>query len=372
MDQSGLSVDFSKAGDAGVVEMRGGIIRADDEVLGSALRQAREHGVRDIVMDFSQVNRLNSPGVSLLVKQHSLARKAGQRLMAVGLDDVYRRIFAMTNLDRAMVICASRSEALAMAKGKGIQPAVSQSEAGDRLNEALVKQRASEAAFWAAPVPRLQVPDTPKEAINLNVGGRRAVGPVLGFGPMWEKTYEISFDGAAVTPAAAIKALKERFPSFQPRENRFYPSAGGIKPGEIVLINASSVGLPVYTGVVVSYADEECFTFMTPQGHPESGWVTFQAFAENGRAVCRIQGLARANDPVYEIAFRLHGSAIQERIWKHVLKSLGDHLGQNSAVNMRKVCVDTTIQWSQTGNVRHNAQLWSLLYLPLVPFRGRK
>jgi hypothetical protein len=75
---------------------------------------------------------------------------------------------------------------------------------------------------------------------------------------------------------------------------------------------------------------------------------------------------------VYEIAFRLHGSAVQERIWKHVLKSLGDHLGLNSPVNMRKVCVDSTLQWSQIGNVRHNAQLWSLLYLPLSSFRRRK
>jgi len=374
MDQSGLTVDVNRAADAAVIEMRGSIRDSNDGSLEGAFTQARSQNVRDVILDFSQVTRLASPGVSLLVKQHALAKTAGQRLIAVGLDEVYRRIFALTNLDRAMIVSASLSEALATVKAStgAEQPAGSHNERGSSLDEAVVKQREAEAGFWAAPISRIQVPEMPKEAVNVNVGGRRVVGPVLGFGPLWEKTYEVSFDAAQVTPAAAIEALKERFPSFQPPENRFYASAGGIKPGEVVLINATSVGLPVYTGVVVSYADDECFTFMTPEGHPESGWVTFQAFAADGLTTCRIQGLARANDPVYEIAFRVHGSTVQERIWKHVLKSLNEYLGQNGPVKMRKVCVDGTFQWSQVGNIRHNAQIWSLLYLPLLPLRRRK
>jgi hypothetical protein len=53
-----------------------------------------------------------------------------------------------------------------------------------------------------------------------------------------------------------------------------------VAPGEVVLINASLQGLPLVTGVMVLYADEEAFTLMTPQGHPESGWVAFSAFSD--------------------------------------------------------------------------------------------
>jgi len=373
VSQPDLTVELTKVGDATVLGMRGSLVRADNVHLEEALRRAREQSIRVVVMDFSRVSRLNSPGTSLLVKQYAIARRSGQRLLVVGLDDVYRRVFELTNLDRAMKICDSLSDALSVA-GAGVAAgsSVSRVEEAGTLDQSIVEQRRSEAELWARPISRMQVPKMPAEAVNLNVGGRRAVGPVLGFGPLWEKTYEISFDGANVAPAGVIQALNERFPSFQPPENRFYASTMGISPGGIVLINATSVGLPVYTGVLVSYADEECFTFMTPQGHPESGWVTFQAFTENGHTTCRIQGLARANDPVYEVAFRMHGSAVQERIWKHVLKSLGEHLGQESPVSMKKTCVDDSLQWSQTGNVRYNAQIWSLLYLPLLPFRRKR
>lgn len=38
-----------------------------------------------------------------------------------------------------------------------------------------------DAAFWARRVERLEVPDVPEGAINLNVSSRREVGGVQGF-----------------------------------------------------------------------------------------------------------------------------------------------------------------------------------------------
>jgi hypothetical protein len=122
-------------------------------------------------------------------------------------------------------------------------------------------------------------------------------------------------------------------------------------------------GLPVYTGVRVIYADEESFTVMTPEGHPESGWNTFSAYQDaDGTTVVQIQSLARADDPIYEIAFRIVGSTAQERIWTHVLKSLAAHFGVNEPVTLEKVCVDPKLQWSQVKNVWQNAGARSMLY----------
>ena len=62
----------------------------------------------------------------------------------------------------------------------------------------------------------------PSSAININVDGRRLVGPVQGFGQLWQKRYEVRLDGADVTPEAVIATWKAEFGSFWPKGNRFY------------------------------------------------------------------------------------------------------------------------------------------------------
>ena len=115
-----------------------------------------------------------------------------------------------------------------------------------------------------------------------------------------------------------------------------------------MLINATVGGMPVYTGVRIIYADDESFTVMTPEGHPEFGWNTFSAYVDDdGTTVAQIQSLARADDPIYEIGFRIVGSTEQERIWTHVLKSLAAHFGVNEPVTLEKVLVDPKVQWSK-------------------------
>jgi hypothetical protein len=231
-------------------------------------------------------------------------------------------------------------------------------------------KQSRDAAFWAKRVEKMEVSEVPEGAANLNVHGRHAVGALQGFGPLWQKTYRVSLIGAEVTPSEVVRVWKERFPEFNPPESRFYPSFAGVAPGEVLLINASLRGMPVYTGVRVIYADDESFTVMTPEGHPESGWNTFSAYKEeDGRTVAQVQSLARANDPIYEIGFRLVGSTEQERIWTHVLKSLSAHFGVNEPVELEKVCVDPKVQWSQARNVWYNAGTRSMLYTMAAPGR---
>ena len=229
-----------------------------------------------------------------------------------------------------------------------------------------------DAAHWAGRVETLTVANVPTGAMNLNVEGRRVVGPLQGFGALWQKTYQVRLRRADVTPADVVRTWKERFPEFQPPQNRFYPSVAGVAPGEVVLINASLQGLAVGTGVMVLYADDESFTLMTPQGHPESGWVTFSAFADEEDAeaiVAQVQSIARANDPMYELAFRVIGSREQEKIWTHVLSSLAAHFTCEQQVSLSKTCVDPRLQWRQAKNIWHNAAMRSMLYMLGAPAR---
>ena len=219
---------------------------------------------------------------------------------------------------------------------------------------------------WAKPVDELHANwVTPVEARKLNVIGRKAVGPVNGFGPLWQKTYRLYLDGSLASPEDAVQAMKENFPAFQPSCNKFYPSPSGISAGEIVLIDSMTPGGPVSTGVMVMYSDGLSFTFVTPQGHPESGWVSFSAYKEGIRTVAEICGLARAGDPVFEAAFRVAGSKMQVRIWTHVLASLAAYLGAPADVEYEARCIDKAMQWKQVSNTRYNAQIITLLREPL-------
>src|SRR5215212_9238893 len=227
-----------------------------------------------------------------------------------------------------------------------------------------------DAAYWAKRVERLEVSEVPAGAANVNVQGRHEVGALQGFGKLWQKTYRVRLTGIETTPEEVVKVWKEHFPEFQPPNSRFYPSMAGVAPGEVLFISASVGGMPVYTGVRVIYADDESFTVMTPEGHPESGWNTFSAFQDDdGTTVAQIQSLARANDPIYEMGFRIVGSTQQERIWTHVLKSLAAHFGVNEPVTLEKACVDPKLQWSQVMNVWQNAGARSMLYTMAAPIR---
>jgi anti-anti-sigma regulatory factor len=310
--------------------------------------------VHYIIFDFSAVELINGLGASMLVKLNALARRRGQRLLAFGVNDHYRDVLKVTGLDRAITIFGKREEAYSLA---GVSP--DEDASGES-----VQVTPRDTSFWARPVSRLSVPPMPPEAININMKGRRIVGPVNGFGQLWQKTYRLRMDKTGTTPEDVIHVLKSNFPSLQPSFNRFYPSQAGIQPGEVVLIDSSTPGGPVSTGVMVLYADDKSFTFITPQGHPESGWVNFSAFEDGSSITMQIIGLARANDPVYEVAFRTVGSKVQTGIWTYLLTSLAERLGVPAEVNVDVRCVDTRMQWSQAGNVWYNAQIRTMLYMP--------
>jgi hypothetical protein len=225
-------------------------------------------------------------------------------------------------------------------------------------------------AAWARPVAHLQVGQVPAGALNLNVEGREVVGPLQGFGQLWQKTYSVRLSGLKASPQDVMTDWKQNFSKFWPRGNHFYPSLVGIAPGEVALLSlAMPGGVPMSTGMLVLYADDVSFTMMTPQGHMESGWITFSAFEEDGATVAQVQSIARANDPMYEIGFILFAHGVQEKFWRDTLTALSAHFGVAGQVQMRKTCVDPRWQWSQAGNIWHNAAMRTGMYLGLAPAR---
>jgi hypothetical protein len=216
----------------------------------------------------------------------------------------------------------------------------------------------------------MDVGDLPEEAINLNVAGRRPTSPLQGFGQLWQKTYRIQFD-EVVPPQKVIEEWKEHFPEFWPQGNRFFGGTGGVVPGKVAVLNvAGPGGMKLSTGIRVMYADEESFSFMTPEGHMFAGMITFSAYEKDERTIAQIQALIRANDPVYELSFRLgFGHKAEDAFWHQTLHNLAAHFQTNGQVSQINDLVDKQVQWKEAKNIWQNAAIRTGLYMPVYLLR---
>jgi hypothetical protein len=226
-----------------------------------------------------------------------------------------------------------------------------------------------DAGNWASPVESLAASNVPRGTLD-TVGGKRLMSPIQGFGKMWQKTYTVSLAGTSVTPQEVILVWKSEFPSFWPAGSEFYAPLTGITPGEVALLEAAlGGGLKLSTGVLVIYADDESFTFMTPQGHMFAGWITFSAFERSGETVAQAQVLMRAQDPLTELGLTLGGHRKEDAFWAATMRALAARFDVQVEPETNVVCVERRRQWSRVGNVRHNGALKSGLHTATSPFR---
>ena len=227
---------------------------------------------------------------------------------------------------------------------------------------------------WAAPAAALAVGALPAEAINLNVAGRRLIGPVQGFGQLWQKTYRVRI-GDRVTPAEVIAECKANYASYWPAGNHFYAPISGLAPGDVAVINAASLGgVQLSTGVRVIYADDESFSFMNAEGHPAAGMITFSAVRDEAGVWAQVQALIRANDPFYDLLLPLYGHRAEDQMWTKTLGALAAHFGVRAEVTAERVLVDRRRNWSQAKNIWQSAAIRSGLYMAGLPVRwlGRR
>ena len=231
---------------------------------------------------------------------------------------------------------------------------------------------ARDAAYWAKPVEALHVDGTlPDGAINLNVEGRRLIGPFQGFGQLWQKSYRTSLVGTDVSPEEVVARWKERFASYWPEGFHFYGPLTGIAPGEVAVLNlAMPAKVTLSTGVMVVYADERSFTFMNAEGHQFGGFITFSADrpmadgSPTGPTIASVDVLLRANSPISEVALGVFGHRMEDRFWTHTLQNLAaDHgVTTTPTVAITSACVDPRRQWRQWRNITKDAVFSSMLY----------
>ena len=117
MPETTLSLEVRDAGGGTcIVGVRGEITAASEDALMDAYARAGGEEVHAIVLDFSELEYMNSGGIGLLVTLLVRANRAKQKLLAFGLNEHYRQIFELTRLDEAIAIHASEADAVAAAR----------------------------------------------------------------------------------------------------------------------------------------------------------------------------------------------------------------------------------------------------------------
>jgi len=229
-----------------------------------------------------------------------------------------------------------------------------------------------DAANWAKPVDRLSAEGVVGAGVD-SVTGKRVHSPLQGFGQLWQKTFRVTLEGSTMSPQEVIAIWKERFATFWPKKGRFYAPLAGIVPGEVALLDIAPVpGSPVRfsTGVMVIYADDESFTFISPEGHMLSGWITFSAYREGDVTVAQVQALERTSDPFDELGLMFGGSRMNNRFWQDTLANVARAMGAaEPAVVSEAVCIDKRRQWRQATNVRNSITLRTVRHTLAAPIR---
>lgn len=108
-----LVINVRKVGMIGVIDLSGEVTSAAERPLMEAFAQASEDQAPYVLLNFSNLNFINSSGIGLLVTLLIRARRLQVRLLASGLSDHYRQIFELTRLNEAISVFATEAEALA-------------------------------------------------------------------------------------------------------------------------------------------------------------------------------------------------------------------------------------------------------------------
>ena len=96
-----------------ILDLYGEINAFADQALSAAYAEAEASDTDTIVLNFENVDYINSTGIALIVEMLAQARKAKKNLVVYGLSDHYVEIFEITRLADFMTIYKTEASALA-------------------------------------------------------------------------------------------------------------------------------------------------------------------------------------------------------------------------------------------------------------------
>jgi anti-sigma B factor antagonist len=100
---------------ASVIDIQGEVTAFAEKVLMEAYTEASTPTTRSIILNFRELEYMNSSGIGLMVTLLIRVNRQKQRLLAYGLNEHYRHIFELTRLNDAIRIYDTEAEALVAA-----------------------------------------------------------------------------------------------------------------------------------------------------------------------------------------------------------------------------------------------------------------
>ncbi len=104
---------------AAIIDLHGEINAFAEETLNAAYADAERNDPEVILLNFSDVDYINSTGIALIVGLLARARAARRRLLACGLSEHYVEIFNITRLADFMTVFPNEIAALTGSTGTG-------------------------------------------------------------------------------------------------------------------------------------------------------------------------------------------------------------------------------------------------------------
>ena len=114
MPEANVTMNVRSAGqETSVIDIKGEVTGFAETALMDAYTQANNGQVNNLILNFNDLDYMNSSGIGLLVTLLIRAQRKDQQVMAVGLNEHYQQIFELTRLDEAIGMYSTESEALA-------------------------------------------------------------------------------------------------------------------------------------------------------------------------------------------------------------------------------------------------------------------
>ncbi|HVL64394.1 MAG TPA: STAS domain-containing protein [Actinomycetota bacterium] len=114
----GFRAEVRRAGDHAVIDMSGNVDRGAEPTLSETYARAAADGA-PVLLNFADVDYINSTGIAVIVGLLAQARKEGRSLTACGLTEHYRQIFQITRLSDFMPIYDDEQAALGAQEATG-------------------------------------------------------------------------------------------------------------------------------------------------------------------------------------------------------------------------------------------------------------
>lgn len=110
-----LEVQVRERDGVAVADLSGDINSSSDHALSAAYDEAVAAGAATVVLNFGNVEYINSTGIAVIVGLLARARKDGRKLVVCGLSQHYRTIFEITRLIDFMQVFDDEELAVATA-----------------------------------------------------------------------------------------------------------------------------------------------------------------------------------------------------------------------------------------------------------------